>query len=50
MKNTPQLDLIDQTLAGPHGALSLTDYPSRNGRRWVRSALPPDIKKRPQRQ
>jgi hypothetical protein len=50
MNATQQLDLIDQTLAGPYGALPLTDYLRRNGRRWSGSALPPGVKKGPQRQ
>lgn len=50
MNATQQLDLIDQTLAGPYGALPLTDYLRRKGSRWSGSALPPGIKKGPQRQ
>lgn len=50
MKNNQQLDLIDQTLAGPYGALPLADYLRRNGKRWLGSALPPDIEKAPQKQ
>ena len=50
MNATLQSDLIDQTLAGPHGALPLADYLRRNGRRWVGGALPPEIKKAPRGQ
>jgi len=50
MNTTQQLDLIDQTLAGPYGALPLTDYLRRNASRWVGNALPPSIKKGPQKQ
>ncbi|HBR42134.1 MULTISPECIES: hypothetical protein [Sulfitobacter] len=50
MNATQHLDLIDQTLAGPYGALPLTDYLRLNGSRWVGNALPPSIKKGPQKQ
>ncbi|MDF3382576.1 MULTISPECIES: hypothetical protein [unclassified Sulfitobacter] len=50
MNATQQLDLIDQTLAGPYGALPLTDYLRRNGNRWVGSAQPPEMKEGLQKQ
>lgn len=50
MKSTLHCDLIDQTLAGPYGALPLTDYLRRNGRRWVGGALPPNMHRGPQGQ
>lgn len=50
MNATQQSDLIEQALAGPYGALSLSDYLRRNGRRWTGCALPPGIKKGVQRQ
>lgn len=50
MNGTLQYDLIDQTLAGPYGALPLADYLRRHGTRWGGSALPPDMKKGPQGQ
>lgn len=50
MNATLQRDLIDQILAGPFGALPLADYLRRNGRRWVGSALPQDMKKGPRGQ
>ena len=50
MKSTVHCDLIDQTFAGPYGILPLAGYLRRNGRRWVGSALPPDMKRGPQGQ
>lgn len=47
MTTTRQCNLIDQTLAGPFGALPLADFLDRNGRRWEGSDLPQHIEKMP---
>jgi len=47
MTATIQSNLIDETLAGPYGALPLADFLHRNGKRWEGSDLPQNIKKSP---
>ncbi|SEN70839.1 hypothetical protein SAMN04488077_1253 [Roseovarius tolerans] len=47
MTATIQSNLIDETLAGPFGALPLADFLHRHGKRWEGRDLPQNVKKKP---
>lgn len=47
MTANTRFDLIDDTMAGPYGALPLADFLRGNGKRWKGDDLPKSIKRAP---